>query len=96
MSSSALDSTLPPADEPTVRAHASELQALAEQMRITKLRFASAGRLVGHVDAEMDAFDVIDFDIAATDLLGAAVELFSDAVLGKPNVSPDLVTARPL
>jgi hypothetical protein len=40
--------------------------------------------------------DVVDFDLAARELLGAQVSLFSDAVLTKENVSPDLVAAAPL
>lgn len=79
-----------------MRAHAAELRELGLGMGITGLRFASPGRLVGHVDAGKDALDVIDFDIAATQLLGATVELFSDAVLDKPNITLDLVDARPV
>jgi hypothetical protein len=40
--------------------------------------------------------DVVDFDLAARELLGAQVSLFSDAVLTKPSVSPDLVATEPL
>lgn len=96
MSSPAVEPSLPPVGESAVRAHADELQALAAQHGITGLRFASAGRLVGHVAEDRDAFDVADFEIAAVRLLGAEVRLYSDRVLGKHNVSPDLVAARPL
>lgn len=76
-------------------AHGDELQGLAAQYGITALRFASPGRLVGHVADGRDTLDIVDFDLAR-ELLGAQVSLFSDAVLTKPNVSPDLVAAEPL
>jgi len=87
---------LPPADEVTVRAHADQLRALAAEHGITALRFASPGRLVGHLAEDRDAFDAADFELAAIKVLDAEVELYADRVLGKPNVSPDLVAARPL
>lgn len=87
---------LPPADEATVRRHRDELWNLAARHGISDLRFASPGRLVGSVAEDRDALDTADFEIAARALLGAEVGLFSDRVLTKPNVSPDLVAARPL
>lgn len=96
MSSLAAEPSLPPADEAVVRTHAEELCALAARFGITELRFASPGRLVGHVAEDKDALDVADFEIAARQVLGAQVGLYSDRVLTKPHVSPDLVTARPL
>jgi hypothetical protein len=69
---------------------------LAAEHGITLLRFASPGRLVGHVAPDRDLWDVVDFDLAARDLLGATIRLFSDAVLTKTNVSPDLVDAQPI
>jgi len=41
-----------------------------------------------------DALDVAEFEVAARQLLGADVGLFSSHVLSKPNVSPDLVASR--
>jgi hypothetical protein len=96
MSSLASEASLPPASEAAVRAYGEELQALAAEHGIADLRFASAGRLVGHVAEDRDTFDVIDFEIAAMELLAAEVMLFSDGVLGNRNVSPDLVAATPL
>lgn len=96
MSTRSLEPSLPPADRALVAAHADELHRLAAEHGITALRFASPGRLVGHIAAELDFLDVVDFDLAARDLLGADVSLFSDAVLTKPNVSPDLVAAEPV
>ena len=96
MSSPAVEPSLPPVDEATVRAHAGELQALAARHGISGLRFASAGRLVGHLAADRDAFDVADFELAAAGVVGAEVRLYSDRVLSKPNISPDLVAAQPL
>lgn len=86
----------PPADEAAVHAHRDALRALAAQHGIRELRFASPGRLVGHVAEDRDALDTADFEIAARALLGAEVGLFSDRVLSKPHVSPDLITAQPV
>lgn len=95
MSSYAAEPTLlPPADEAAVRSRGEELRALAAHHGISELRFASPGRLVGHVAEDRDALDTADFEIAARALLGAEVGLFSDRVLGKPHVSPDLIAAR--
>lgn len=85
-----------PADEATVRAHADELIALARRHGIGRLRYASPGRIVGHIAADRDLFDVFAFERAAHGLLGAEIEVFSDAVLTKEHVSPDLVAAREL
>lgn len=97
VSNSAIEpSLLPPADEATVRGRGDELRTLAADHGISELRFASPGRLVGHVAEEMDALDTADFEIAARALLGAEIGLFSDRVLGKPHVSPDLLAAQPV
>lgn len=96
MSSAAVEPLLPPADETVLRAHAEELRALAARYGISDLRFASAGKLVGHVAEDRDALDVADFEVAAVELLGAELRLYSDRVLDKRNVSRDLVAARPL
>lgn len=63
---------------------------------VTTLRYASRGRLVGHLASDRDALDGLAFEEAATALLGAPVELYSDAVLTKTNVSADLAAAREL
>lgn len=86
----------PPADERTVQAHLDEIRAVARSHGITKLRFASPGRLVGHVAADQDLFDVFAFQREARQPLGADVELFSDAVVDKNHANPDLAAARPL
>lgn len=87
---------LPKADRRLLAAHGQALRRLALRHGITELRFASPGRLVGHVAEDRDALDVSAFELAAADLLGAEASLYSDAVTGKPNVSPDLVAAAPL
>lgn len=87
---------LPPADETTVRGRGDELRTLAARHGISELRFASPGRLVGHVADDRDALDTADFEIAARALLGAEVGLFSERVLDKPHVSPDLLVAQPV
>jgi len=84
------------ASEDVVRAHAAELTALAAEHGIHDLRFASSGRLVGRVDSDRDALDMAEFAAEAEQLLGAEITLLSEAVLGKPNVSSDLVQARAL
>lgn len=84
------------ADEATVRAHADELKRIGELHGVHGLRFASAGRLVGLLDDDRDALDAVAFEIAASELLGAPVGLFSERVLSKANVSPDLVNSSPL
>ncbi|MGH3772156.1 MAG: NACHT domain-containing protein, partial [Pseudonocardiaceae bacterium] len=53
-----------------MRARARELRTLAADYGITDLRFASIGRLVGHVAQDRDSVDVADFDLAAIRLLG--------------------------
>jgi hypothetical protein len=83
-------------DEATARARAGELADLAAAYGVTNLRFASPGRLLGHVAEDRDLMDVAAFEIAAGELLHAEVRLYSDGVLGKPHVSPDLLSARPL
>lgn len=85
---------MPPAAENAVRAHAHQLREIAAEHGISDLRFASLGRLVGHVAEDKDALDVADFEFVAIALLGADVRLYSDRVLCKPHVSPDLVTAQ--
>lgn len=80
MSGPAVEPPLPPADEAAVRAHIEELRALAAEHGITDLRFASAGRLVGRVAEDRDAFDVADFELAAMGVLRAKVRLCSDPV----------------
>lgn len=69
---------------------------LAADYGTTGLRFASTGRLVGHLAQNRDTPDMADFELAAVRVLGAEVRLYSDRVLGKHNVRPDLVAARPL
>jgi len=86
----------PPLDEATARAHAAELRALAARHGITNLRFASDGRLLGHLEADRDDDDMADFDLSVEALLDRSLFLISDRVLSKPRVSPDLLTATPL
>lgn len=96
MSDPATEPSLPPVSETAVRARARELHELAAEYGIVSLRFASSGRLVGSIADDRDAFDVADFELAAVRLLGAEVRLYSDRVLSKPNVSPDLIGASVL
>ncbi len=96
MSTTPAETDLPLADESLVRAHSVELRTLGQSYGVSQLRYASPGRLVGHVAEDKDMLDVVEFDIAATDLLAARVSLFSDAVLDHPHVSVDLVDASPL
>jgi hypothetical protein len=79
-----------------VRSRAAQLVALAARHGITRLAFASQGRLLGHVADDRDLFDMFEFQRAATALLGAEVSLYSDGALRNQHVSPDLATATPL
>lgn len=87
---------LPPATEEQVRAHAADLIALAAEHGISELAFASPGRLRGHILEGHDPFAPFSFERAATQLLGAEVEVFSDEVLRNEHVGPDLVVATRL
>lgn len=84
------------ADEPLVRRHARALEELAASSGITRLRYASPGRLVGRVGDDRDLLDVAEFEAAASDMLQASVMLLSDRVLSHPHVSEDLRAARPV
>lgn len=88
--------TLPPLDEATARANAGALHHLAAQHGISDLRFASLGRLIGHMDADRDLGDMADFQLAIEDLLGRHADFFTDGLIGKPGVSLDLASARPV
>jgi hypothetical protein len=87
---------LPPATEQQVRSHAAQLVDLAARHGITRLAYASPGRLRGHLADDRDLFDMFEFQRAATDLLGAEITLYSDGALRNDHVSPDLATATPL
>jgi len=87
---------LPHATEQQVRSHAVELVDLAARHGITRLAYASPGRLRGHVGADRDLFDMFEFQRAATDLLGAEITVYSDGALANDHVSPDLAAATPL
>jgi hypothetical protein len=91
--SSAFGAVAEPASEGLVRAHAAALIALAAEHGISDLAFASPGRLRGRVDADHDLFDMFEFQRAATDLIGAEVEFYSDGALRNDNVSADLEAA---
>jgi hypothetical protein len=96
MSYAASEQTPNPASVELLRRHADDLFELAMRHGVSALRVAGPGRLVGHLADDRDSFDVADFETAAEALLGAEVVLFSDGVLGKQNVSPDLEAATPL
>ncbi len=87
---------LPPATERQVRARAAELVELAARHGITRLAFASCGRLRGHIGEDRDLFDMFEFQRDATELLGGEIALYSDGALANEHVSPDLITATPL
>ncbi|MGH3264118.1 MAG: hypothetical protein ACRDNS_19220 [Trebonia sp.] len=97
MSHALVDPPTPPLlDEQTARANADALHRVAAEYGITALRFASPGRLVGHMDDDRDMGDMVDFQLAVEDLLDRYIDLFTDRVLSHPHASPDLVAARPL
>lgn len=83
-------------DEQTARDNAETLHRIGARHGITALRFASPGRLVGHVDDDRDMGDMADFMADVEDQLDRRTYMISDRVLTKPNVSPDLPAAQPL
>ena len=87
---------LPPLDEVTARANAESLHRLGAGYGISDLRFASPGRLIGHMDEHRDLTDMALFQRDVEDLLGKHIDFFTDGLIGKPGVSVDLLTARPL
>lgn len=97
MSTAAADfPPLPPASAADVARSRLALIELAARYRIGELRFASPGRLVGRIDEPREALETIELELAASELLGAEVDLFSDRVLTKPHVSADLLAAAPV
>lgn len=87
---------LPLLDEATARANADALRRLATEYGVSDLRFAGPGRLIGHMDDDRGLGDMADLQLAIEDLLGKHADFFTDGLIGKPGVSPDLLTARPL
>lgn len=63
---------------------------------VSNLRFASPGRILGHLHEDRGLADMALFQRDIEDLLGAHAEFFTDALLGKPGVSADLLAARAL
>ena len=61
---------LPPATERQVRTRAAELVELAARHGITRLAYASRGRLRGHIGEDRDLFDMFEFQRDATELAG--------------------------
>jgi hypothetical protein len=86
---------LPPSTEQQMRSHAATLVQLGTEHGISELAFAGPGRLRGHVAADSDPFAPFAFQLAASELLGGEVALFSDEVLRNEHVSPDLLAASP-
>lgn len=62
---------------------------------MSALRFASLGRIVDHLDDDRGMGDMALLQRDIEDVLGAHADFFTDALLGKPGVSVDLLTARP-
>ena len=87
---------LPPLDEATARSNAEMLRQLGARYGITGLRFASTGRLIGHMAEERDLTDMALFQRDIEDVLGKHADFFTDGLIGKPGVSADLLAATPL
>ncbi|MDQ6851454.1 MAG: hypothetical protein M3070_16240 [Actinomycetota bacterium] len=87
---------LPPLDEATARANADALRRIGAGYGISDLRFASPGRIIGHLKADRGMGDMALFQRDIEDLLGVHADFFTDGLLGKPGVSADLLAARPL
>lgn len=96
MSQSPFDYRAPLLDEQTAQDNAETLRRIAERHGITELRFASTGRLVGHLDDDRGLGDMADFMSEVEDALDRRTNIISDRVVTKPGVSPDVVAAQPL
>lgn len=83
-------------DESTARANVAALHRLAAGYGISGLRFASPGRLIGHMHEDRDLTDMALFQRDVEDTLGRHVDFFTDDLIDKPGVSADLLAARPL
>ena len=87
---------LPIADEQVIRAHATELIAMAQGLGLTNLRYASHNRLVVTLTQDVEPLGEFLFSTRASFLLGYRVRAFTDDLFTKPGVSPDLIAATPL
>ena len=87
---------LPWADEQVIRAHAAELIAMAEDLGMTNVRYASDNRLVVTATDHFERLGPFTFAEEASYLLGYRIRVYSDGVLKNPGVSPDLVAATSL
>lgn len=76
--------------------NAATLHRLAAGYGISDLRFASPGRLIGHMHENRDLTDMGLFQRDVEDLLGKHVDFFTDGLIDKPGVSADLLAARSL
>ena len=85
--------SLPPLDEGKVKI---TLRRLAAEHGVSDLRFASPGRIIGHLADDRDLADMALFQRDIEDALGAHADFLTDRLLGKPGISDDLLTARPL
>lgn len=87
---------LPPLDEAKARQNADALRRLGLEYGVSDLRFASPGRIIGHLADDRGMGDMVLFQRDIEDLLGVHADFFTDGLIGKPGVSADLLTARPL
>jgi hypothetical protein len=87
---------LPWADEGVIRAHASELIAMARSLGLADLRYASGNRIVVRLTESAVTFGDYRFAEEASFHLGYQIRVYDDEVLKNPGVSPDLVAAMPL
>ena len=87
---------LPWADEQVIRAHAAELIAMAEDLGLTSVRYASDNRLVVTMTDQVERMGPFTFAEEASYHLGYRIRVYSDGVFKNPGVSPDLVAATPL
>ena len=87
---------LTPAGPALLREHRAALVDLARHHGLSRLRVTGTGRLLVSIDGDHDYFDLFDFERAAAQLVGAAVEAVSDGVLRNPGPASELVAAEPL
>ena len=87
---------MPLADEAFIRAHREELIAMAENLGLTNVRYASRNRLVVTPTDAADALSVFELSAKASLAFGFRVRAFSDKLFVRPGVSEDLKAAQPL
>ncbi len=86
----------PDADEAIIRAHREELLAIAAELGITDLKYASGNRLVGTPRPNDPNSSTYIFRTKARLALGYRIRLYADYIAADPRTGEDLRQATPL